>query len=192
MSKKDKKTNNSTFGDKDIELETDEEFAEIEIKDQTAKIKKLKQELKTCLAEKQEFLTGWQRAKADFINLKNDFEKERERAQKLANENILTDLIKLADSFDMALADTNSWQETPENWRTGIEQIHKQLLSVFAQYDLHPIEPQPGDTPDHYRHESVGLEDKEGIKSGQISLLVKKGYCLSDKVIRPAQVKIAN
>ena len=45
------------------------------------KIKKLREELKKCTEERGEYLAGWQRAKADFINQKKSDHAKQNRGQ---------------------------------------------------------------------------------------------------------------
>lgn len=154
------------------------------------KLKKLREELKKCQTEKGEYLAGWQRAKADYINLKNTEDKNRIDIVRYAKEGLLTDLIPLADSFDMAMANRTAWEQAPENWRRGIEYIYNQLISIFKDNGLEMLIPQPGDTFDPNVHESIGLIPTQDQKQdGVILEVVTKGYILQGKIIRPAGVK---
>lgn len=156
------------------------------------KIKKLRSELKTCQKEKQEYLTGWQRAKADYLNLKKDEETRRSEINKFAKADVLNDLIRLADSFEMAFANKEAWENVPENWRKGVEYIHSQLLIVFRDHGLEEINPL-GEIFDPSRDESIGfIETEKEEDENKIIEVVKKGYKLNNKVIRPAQVKIGH
>src|SRR5680860_242763 len=92
------------------------------------KIKKLKAKLKFSQKERQEYLTGWQRSKADYLNLKKEEEARRSEINKYAKADVLNDLISLADSFEMAFADKVAWANVSENWRKGVEYIHSCLL----------------------------------------------------------------
>ena len=75
------------------------------------KIKKIKEELKKCQAEKQEYLDGWQRVKADFVNLKKRSEKDRTAFAKYANENFILELLPALDSFDQAFGNKEAWEK---------------------------------------------------------------------------------
>ncbi len=155
-----------------------------------AKIKKLRDDLKQANTEKIEYLSGWQRAKADYINLQNTEDKNRTDIIKYAKEGLLVDLLPLVDSFDMAFANKAVWEQAPENWRKGIEYIYSQLSGILKDNGLEPVVPPFGSDFDPQRHESIGLTatDKEK-EDGKILEVVKKGYILQGKLIRPAQVK---
>lgn len=154
------------------------------------KIKKLKLELKACQKEKQEYLTGWQRAKADYLNLKKEEETRRTDIHKYAKADVLNDLIRLADSFEMAFANKTAWENVPENWRKGVEYIHSQLLIVFRDHGLEEINP-IGEIADPARDESIGvIETDKADDENRVLEVIKKGYRLNDKIIRPTQVKV--
>ena len=74
-------------------------------------VKKLKEKLKKALAEKQEYLTGWQKAKADFINARKKDEESQKEFLKFANEGIISELIATIDSFNMAFQNKEAWEK---------------------------------------------------------------------------------
>lgn len=155
-----------------------------------SKITRLKKELTDCKKLKNEYLAGWQRAKADFINFKNEEDKNQSKIIAIARETLLLELLPLADSFDMAIANQQAWQETPANWRQGVEYIHQQLISFLNDHGVKKIEAEDKDF-DPIFHESVGTVDVSDPKvDHKILTVVKNGYLLNGKVIRPAQVKV--
>jgi molecular chaperone GrpE len=174
-------------------LEIEDEVVMDEEEDSSApldKIKKLKAELKACQKEKQEYLTGWQRAKADYLNLKKDEESRRSEVNKFAKADVLNDLIRLSDSFEMAFANKIAWENVPENWRKGVEYIHSQLLIVFRDHGLEEINPL-GEKFDPTKSESIGvIETEKEEDDNKVLEVIKKGYSLNEKVIRPAQVRV--
>jgi len=170
-------------------VDTDEDGEEINL---NTKLRKLRDQLKTSQTERNEYLAGWQRAKADYINLKNTEEKNRSEIIKFSKEGLLVDLIPLADSFDMAFANKEAWEQAPENWRKGIEYIYNQLMNIFKDNDLLELTPDKNTPFDPKYHESIGVIDSPEEDDGKILEVVKKGYIMQEKVIRPAQVKIGH
>jgi len=170
----------------DIIIEADDSSSPVD------KLKKLRQELKETQKEKQEYLAGWQRAKADYLNYKKEEESRRGEVNKFAKADILNDLIRLADSFDMAFANKSAWENVPENWRKGVEYIHSQLLVVFRDHGLEEIDPQ-SEIFDPARDESIGvIKVDKSEEDNKIIEVVKKGYRLNGRIIRPAQVKVGS
>lgn len=151
-------------------------------------IQKLREKLKICTAEKQEYLDGWQRAKADLINSKRDFEEQRKDFVRFAKGDLIVQIIPVLDSFDMAMFNTNG---VPEAWLNGVKHIHNQFISILRENGVEKIEPKVGDVFDINKHisiESVKVENEN--ESGKIISVMQKGYLLNGKVIREAKVKI--
>lgn len=153
-------------------------------------VKKLRDKLKKCVEEKQEYLDGWQRAKADFINAKKKEEELRAGLVSFAKEGLILDLLTAIDNFDMAFANKDVWESVDKNWRIGIEHIHSQLLKALEDHGLKQFNP-IGDKFDPVCHDSVEtvVVHNENDDHKVIDVL-QKGYKLNDKVIRPAKVKV--
>ncbi len=154
-------------------------------------IKKLREKLKKCTAENKEYLDGWQRAKADFTNLKKDTEKQKQNFVKFAKEDLLSEILPVLDSFEMAFANKEAWEKVDKSWRSGVEYIHGQLKTVFENNGIVEISPL-GDTFDPNKHNSIELVDTDDEqKDDTVVEVVQKGYMLNEKVMRPARVKVA-
>ena len=155
-----------------------------------AKIKKLKDELKAVRKERDEYLTGWQRAKADYINARNEEERSRAEFVKSANKELVLDVLTTLDNFDMAFANKESWEKVDKNWRTGVEYIYNQLLSTLEQNGLKQLNPEgvAFDPNIHTSVESVPVEKEED--DHKILEVVQKGYTLNGSLIRSPKVKI--
>ncbi len=158
-----------------------------------AKIHQLKEKLKQCEKEKQEYLDGWQRSRADYLNLQREEESRRGEIKKYAQIELLEELLPVADNFELAFANQAAWQALPANWREGIEHIYRGLQGIFRQYGLEEIAPGAGEPFDPLHHHSIGtvmIADETG--EGTIQEVAKKGYILNGKILRPAQVKTAS
>lgn len=150
------------------------------------KIKKLKEKLKKCEKEKKNYLDGWQRERAAFINYKKE---ERERilkAGELQKEEILKDLILVIDDFDQAI------QKLPENlknhpWVVGIFQIEANLKKILKTSGVKEMEVKPGEKFNPEIHEAI--ETGEG-EEGKILSVFQKGYLWQERVLRLAKVKV--
>jgi molecular chaperone GrpE len=158
--------------------------------DVISKLKKVKAELKKCQQEKHEYLDGWQRTKADFVNLKKTSGEDRKKLISYANEEFILELLPSLDSFEQAFKNKESWESVSKDWRLGIEFIHSQLLKVLGDYDVEEINPE-GEIFDANLHHSVELVKVENKKEdGRILEVIQKGYKLRDKIIRYPNVKV--
>lgn len=150
----------------------------------------LKAELAAVKKERADYLDGWQRAKAELINSKKTFEEAKKRYRDIATEDLVSELIPVLDSFDMAFRDKRAWEEAPVNWRTGIEYIYNQLVSVLERNDVEQINP-VGDVFDPAKHESVDTKPvTDQNEHNRVQSVLQKGYMLRGKVVRAARVVI--
>jgi molecular chaperone GrpE len=175
----------------DVVLE--EEEAETMNGKRKDKIKQLRDKLSACEEERKEYLAGWQRAKADMVNLRRKNEDEKRNLILSAERGLIEDLLPALESFDMAFKDKTAWEAVPLNWRNGVEYIHNQIWETLASRGLEKIEPAVGDKFDPNLHESlqnVPVADKN--KDNQIDSVVRAGYRIKDRVIRPAKVKVSH
>ncbi len=169
----------------EVDMEPSDELGDIGALQ--AKLKKIRDELAAVKKEKQEYLDGWQRCKADAINQRKEFERGRERAVSVATEGLLEALIPALDSFDMAMG-ADAWQTIDSAWRVGVESIHQQLVAALEGAGVNFFGA-VSDTYDPALHEILEEIDEEG-EPGTVSRVVRRGWRLEDKVVRPAHVII--
>lgn len=165
----------------------DVEFADDNLADT---VKKLKEKIKVLEAEKLEYLTGWQRTKADYVNAKKEDEKSRGELMKYANFNFVEELLPALDAFDMAMANKENWEKVDKNWRAGIEYIYGQIMATLGKFGVTQENPL-GQKVDPLKHNPMGTvatEDK--TKEGIVAEVIQKGYFMNGKEIRPAGVKV--
>jgi molecular chaperone GrpE len=153
-------------------------------------VKKLREKLKISQAQAQEYLTGWQREKADFINArKRDSDSQREFT-KFANERLIDGLIPVLDSFELAMGNREAWEKADKNWRVGVEYICNQLKKVLADSGLTEIDP-TGQKFDPTRDEAASYEPVDSAEKNHMILgVVQKGYTLNGRQMRPAKVRV--
>jgi len=155
------------------------------------KIKKLREDLKAAQQEKQDYLTNWQKERADFINYKKGEDDRRKDTLNYAREGFVEELLPVLDAYDMMSANKEQWEKVEKNWRVGVEYIHNQLLKVLADNGVSEIAPQEGDAPDSRMHEVMDMVPTDDTAKDQtISQIMQKGYKNGDRIIRPARVKV--
>lgn len=158
-------------------------------------VKKLRDELKKIRAEKDEYLTGWQRAKADYVNIQKELNEIRINTANITKEKVVVDLLPVLDSFDMAFSNKEAWEKVDANWRTGIEYIYQQFTKKLEDLNVFKIN-EIGVDFDPNMHEPIDtLDTKEKDQDHKIASIVQPGYKVHDsqnqiKVIRPAKVRV--
>jgi molecular chaperone GrpE len=153
-----------------------------------AKIQKLKDELVACKAEKQEYLDGWQRLKADTINARKAEAERQKRGGQIAQEQLLAELLPIVDGFDMARSG-NGWNDIDPNWRIGVEAIISQLENLLTQYGAVRIG-KVGEQFNPHLHEAV--KEVKGERDGEVVAILRSGWKMGESVLRPAQVSVAH
>jgi molecular chaperone GrpE len=170
--------------DIDFEAEAEESGS---LEKAAARIKKLKAELEACKQERQEYLDGWQRMRADVANQKKEDVQRHAQLHERAVEEVLEDMLPALDAFDMAMQGA-PWQAVDANWRSGVEYIRGQLVSALEKHGItvFGVEGEPFDTT---RHEAVSGGDAEGAHT--VLKVLRTGYRCGDRIIRPAQVTVS-
>ena len=178
-------TNNN---EEKTEIVPDEEFAAA---DASEKVKKLKDELQKCDAEKKEYLDGWQRSKADYINYRKDEGKRFEDMARFVIAGLIDDILPALDSFDLALSHGLPAQVgLPADVEKGILLIRAQFEDILKRRGLLVIAVRAGEKFDPEKHESVGEVESEH-ESGAVAEVIQKGYLFQGKVLRPARVRVS-
>lgn len=151
-------------------------------------IEELKKKLEECEKLKNEYLAGWQRARADLINYKKE---EMERVAGLiqvANENLIFELLPILDNFD--LAEKAIPEELKENENVkGILQIKKQILEFLKRHGVEEIKSLK-EKFDPALHEVVGEIETDEFETGTVIEEIQKGYKINGRLLRPAKVKV--
>ncbi len=184
-----KKSARSDVSD-DVVFET--ELDSDNAKDPAEMIKALKEKLKISQKERQEYLEGWQRTKADYANARKDEDKSRAEFVKFSKEDVMRDVLPALDSFHSAFGNKVAWEKVDLNWRMGVQYIYSQLLTALEKNGISLIEPKVGESFDTLRHESIAtVQTKNEKENHTVAEVVQKGYLLHGKIVQPAKVKLA-
>jgi molecular chaperone GrpE len=144
-------------------------------------------ELAALRKERDEYLQGWQRARADFSNYKKQEVDRLAEALRYSAEEIIGDLIRVLDSFDIGLATL----EKDGKAEKGMYMIRAQLEDALKRRGLERIVLKPGDPFDPAVAESIGEVAGTAAPPGTIAEEIEAGYRLLGKVIRAARVRLA-
>jgi molecular chaperone GrpE len=154
-----------------------------------AAVQKLRNRIKALEKEKQEYLDGWQRMKADVVNRDRAAAEERTRVGDIVKERLLEDLLPVLDAFDAAFTGA-AWEKVDSNWRIGVEYIHTQFKKVLEENGITSFG-KVGEMFDPMRHDPSGDIEGTKFKPGQVAAVQRAGYELSGRILRPARVTIA-
>lgn len=143
-------------------------------------IKKLKEKVKAAETKAKEHLDNWQRAQADFMNVRKRDEEAKGEFLKFAKVDTLAQILPVLDSMSQALV----------HGQKNIEPIYNQFLQILRQQGLEELNP-IGETFNPAEHEALGVvETAEPDEDHKVLEVLQKGYSLANKIIRPAKVRI--
>jgi len=150
---------------------------------------KLQKELEEAKAKASENLDGWQRERATLANYKRRVEKDLADAYQNAAGRVIARYLEVLDDFDRALKDKPA-EGDGAKWAEGISLIHRKFQNLLEAEGVVRIEAENQDF-DPNLHEAITHEDSEAHQSGQVIAVLREGYKLGDRVIRPALVRVA-
>jgi len=153
-------------------------------------VKKLREENKKLQKEKEEYLTGWQRAKADYINLQKELDLSRINIAILTKEKMTEKLLPALDSFEMAFSNKEHWDTLDKEWRDGIMSIYQQFISGLKDSGIEKIN-EIEIVFDPNIHQSISIKETDDqSKDHLVETVLQAGYKIGDRIIRPAKVII--
>jgi len=130
-----------------------------------------------------------QRIQADFVNFKRRAEEDKQEQLKFANGRLILKILPIVDEFHMALKQTDS-DNISGSWREGFDLIYRKLEQTLESVGVTRIEPY-GMPFDPFEHEALSQLETKEQKEGTILEVIRDGYKLHDKILRPAQVIVA-
>lgn len=160
-------------------------------KDKNEEVKKKKDKIKRIIEkereEKEEYLNGWKRAKADLINYKKDETKRMNNHLFYEKRRILLKVISILDNFNRAEKESQKIENN--EIINGLLIIKKQIESFLSEEGVEEINAM-GEEFDPQFHEAVEVISDSNRESGIIVEEIEKGYMLQEEVIRASKVKV--
>jgi len=172
------------------DLMMEEEMVQVEPSDETVPSEEqLALELADAQEKAQEYLDGWQRSRAEFANYKKRKEKEQADSYQYMKGEIIKQYLEITDDLERALNNRTEEINLAE-WASGIELIYRKMLKIIESEGIAVMETEDG-LFDPNLHEAISSEQSEQFESGEIIEVIKKGYMINERVLRPAQVRVA-
>ncbi|BFU77365.1 nucleotide exchange factor GrpE [Arcobacter sp. 15-2] len=199
MSTEENKENIETETVEEVENVEVEEISKTEVTDEE-KFASLDEEFKAKMEAKvadaearaKEAEDKFLRTHADFENIKKRLEKEKYNAIDYASEKFAKDLLAPIDAMQMAMLSANGDIEAEvlvEKLKEGFELTVKAFNKAFEKHDITEVEYDEFN-PDY--HNAVQQVPSEDVESGQIVMVMQKGYKFKDRLLREAMVSVAS
>lgn len=140
-------------------------------------------------SERDEYLETLRRVQAEFENYRKRVIKEQTALVDRATSGLVEQLLPVLDSFELALKNLDSaGSDDIESVRKGVELVYAELLGVLEKAGLSRIEAECKPF-DPNVHEAVMQEDGDG--EPVVTDVLRTGYTLKGRVLRPAMVKVS-
>jgi molecular chaperone GrpE len=160
---------------------SEEEAAASELEADLAKLSQLE-------SERDEYLDTLRRVQAEFENYRKRVIKEQTALVDRATSGLVEQLLPVLDSFELALKNLDAaGSDDIESVRKGVELVYAELLGVLEKAGLSRIEAE-GKPFDPNVHEAVMQEEGDG--EPVVTDVLRTGYTLKGRVLRPAMVKV--
>ena len=142
-------------------------------------------------AQAQEYLDGWQRARAEFANYRRREEQRREQFAADIAARVLGHFLPVLDDLERAFASVPpEVRDSP--WVEGLNMVAQKMLSGMSKEGVATMPIELGDPFDPNLHMAVLHLPCDDYDEGQISMVLQRGYTLGDRVLRPAMVQVSS
>ncbi len=144
-----------------------------------------------------EYLQGWQRARADYENLQRRLAEQRDEDRRRVRANLAEDLLAVVDNFGYVTKHIPDVSGCPEEfqkkftaWASGISHIDRQFADALKNMGVEAIECL-GKPFDAALHEASGAQHREGIAEGVVLEELVRGWKIGEVVLRPSKVIVS-
>ena len=145
-------------------------------------------ELAECQKQKEEYLAGWQRARADLLNYKKEEIERMGEILKSAGEEFVLKILPILDNFEAAEKAIPDGLKSDGNVK-GLLMIKAQIQDFLKSQGLEEVK-SVGESFDPNFHEVVEQVEAKDKESGIIIEEIQKGYKINGRLLRPAKVKV--
>jgi len=146
-------------------------------------------DLSKAVEEREQLRDRLLRTTAEFDNFRKRVDRDRREMADRAAESLLLDLLPVVDDLERALA-VEATGEGADAYRRGVELIHKQLSELLTRRGVKVLDALGADFDPHL-HQAVASEPADGRRDGEVVDVLRTGYLLNDRLLRPAMVKVA-
>lgn len=149
----------------------------------------MKTDLEKSRSEAVSNLDGWQRERAEFSNYKKRIDRENAQLRQTLIGEVIKKYLVILDDLELALKNRPS-QGDGAGWADGIELIARKLQSILDSEGIERIN--QNKVPfDPNMHEAISNEECPDFDCGEVIEVVRQGYKLGDRILRPAMVRVA-
>ena len=193
MSKKTKDpANDEKLSESEIDdIQMEEEANDTEQSNSIDINKGLLEQIENLQLEANKAQNNYLRTVADMENLRKRVARDKEDIRRRAGADLIEDLLPALDNLEIGLNEAKK-HEQAKNIVHGFDVVVAQLNQILKQHGLERIEPASGDAFDHHSHEAMAQETSQDISDNHICRVVRSGYSLNERLLRPASVIVSS
>jgi molecular chaperone GrpE len=149
----------------------------------------VEQQLTTEHQRAEECLDLLRRTQADFINYRRRMGQEQVEGRIAAQSALLFELLPVLDDLERALGAAPP-EQAQDSWVQGLLLVARRLTTLLDRLGVRKIG-KPGEPFDPHKHEAITTEVRTDAPEGTVLRIIRPGYALGERSIRPAQVSVA-
>jgi len=130
------------------------------------------------------------RLMADFENFRKRTLREKSDVYRMANEDLIQDLLPVLDHMELAMKAAQS-SGAASAILDGFKMVAEQLTGVMKKFGVEPIEAE-GQVFDPTRHEAISHLASDTVPDHVVIQQTRRGYLLGGKLLRAAQVVVSS
>ncbi len=184
---------------KDIKIETEKEKKDQKPKSDGKKVKKVVKEKTIKIKESEhaqlieeaaKYKEQYVRLYAEFDNARKRMDREKQEFIRYANEGLIVEFLDILDDLERSVDSAKMNHQDYAAFVKGIEMVMSHIHTMLKNNGVKPIDVD-GKAFDPHCHEVLMQEESEHLDEGMVIEAFQKGYCLGDRVVRTAKVKVA-
>jgi molecular chaperone GrpE len=151
----------------------------------------LEDQLAAAKAEVAAHYDRYMRAAADHENFRKRVAREKDELRQYAAGRVLEDLLPVLDNLGLGLAAAKQPNAELKALAGGVEMVLTQLKTALAGHGLTEINP-VGQAFDAHQHEAISQQPSTEVPEGSVITVVRTGYALNGRLLRPASVVVSS
>jgi molecular chaperone GrpE len=149
----------------------------------------MKSEHDKAVTEAASNMDGWQRERAEFSNYKRRIDRDQAQLNQAVTGDVIKKYLVVLDDLELALKNRPHGGHGA-GWAEGIQLIVRKLQAIIDSEGIERIN-QNRVPFDPNMHEAISNEENSEFESGEVIEIVRQGYKLGDRILRPAMVRVA-
>lgn len=141
-------------------------------------------------SREQEYLEGWQRARAELHNWRRRRQAQQGAELARARQEAIVPLLQLADNFQALLQHVPA-ELVDHAWVDGVSHVARQMEQLLREFGVEIINGAPVPFNPAWHEAVASVPGGKGAVSGQVVEVVQPGYKMGEWILRPAKVKVA-